>query len=187
MKKVISVILAVLMVMSMAAVSAFAAETLPDGVYEVPFKLWHATKDQASMGNGFLDQTAKVTIDNGKITAEIKPVANTGIDLSAFGFDASKMYVKVDQGNGNYVDSVINKDSRGNPVSASLPIPAQQEYTPIKLYIVDAMGEQDARVRLDWANAKRTGDVPKASTSSFNSPLSFLTGLFGNLGSLFNK
>lgn len=185
MKKVISVILAVLMVMSMAAVSAFAAETLPDGVYEVPFKLWHATKDQASMGNNFMDQTAKVTIDNGKITAEIKPVAGSGMDLSAFGFDVNKMYVKADQGNGNYVDSVINKDSKGNPVSASVPIPSQQEYTPIKLYIVDAMGEQDGRIRLDWANAKRIGDVPKTSSNTTSSnPLS---SIFSTIKGLFSK
>lgn len=184
MKKVISVILAVLMVMSMAAVSAFAAETLSDGVYEVPVKLWHATKDQASMGNSMVNQTATVTIQNGKITAELKPVVNTGLDLSAFGFDPSKVYVKADQGNGSYVDATINKDAKGSPVSASVPIPAQQEYTPIKLSVgIEQMGEQDARIKLDWANAKKIADVPSASNTSSN-PLS---SIFSTIKGLFSK
>lgn len=183
MKKVISLVLAVLMVMSMAAVSVFAADgNLSDGVYEVPVSLWHAKKDEASMGNFAVNQTAKVTIDNGKVTVELKPAANIGLDLSAFGFDSSKVYVKASDGKGGYVDSVVNKDSRGNVVSVSVPLLGQQEYTPIELNAgIPQMGEQDARIKLDWSKAKRIGDVPKDNASSSKSScklLETLTGLF---------
>ncbi|MDO5294941.1 MAG: NEAT domain-containing protein, partial [bacterium] len=39
---------------------------LEDGVYSIPVKMWHATKDQASSGNGALQQTAKLIIKNGE-------------------------------------------------------------------------------------------------------------------------
>lgn len=156
MKKVISVIMAVLMVMSMAAVSVFAATKLADGVYNVPFTLWHATKDQASMGNMSFDSNAKATIKDGKITVEIK-YKDTGMDLSSFGYDSSKVYMKVSDGKGGYTDAKIVKDSKGNPVSATVVLPSQAEYTPVKVSAgIPMMGEQDARLKLDWSKAVKT-------------------------------
>src|SRR5699024_8465323 len=39
---------------------------LEDGVYSIPVKMWHASKDQASSGNGALSQTATIVVKDGK-------------------------------------------------------------------------------------------------------------------------
>lgn len=188
MKKVISLILAVLMVMSMSAVAAFAADgTLDDGVYTVPITLLKASKDETSMGNSSIEQTATVTVNDGKVTAEIK-YKDMGLDLSAFGYKAEDVAFKASDGNGGFVDGTINKDAKGNPVSAKIELPGQAEIVPVKINAgISMMGEQEARLKLDYAKATKLSDaIPTtdAATSASSSPLS---SLFSLISGLFSK
>lgn len=180
MKKVLSVIMAILMVMSVASLSVFAAtksstksssskssstqkaKKLGDGTYNVPFSLWHATKDQASMGNFSVEQTAKVTIKNGKITAVItnKNLAEEmkDYDLSAMlHSNGKKAWMKVEDGKGGWNDvKVISKYPDGSTKQIQVPLPSQKTYYKTKSESgTQEMGEVEARLKFDWANAKK--------------------------------
>lgn len=45
---------------------------MEDGVYTIPVALWNASKDQISMGNASVEQTAKLVVSGGKGTLYIK-------------------------------------------------------------------------------------------------------------------
>ncbi len=181
MKKVLSVLMAILMVMSFATVSAFAAKSsskstksstktsstkkvpkLKDGVYNVPFSMWHATKDQASMGNFSVEQTSKVTIKNGKITAIIycKNLAEEfkDMDLSAMlHSNGKKAWMKVEDGKGGWNDvKVVKTWPDGSQKEFEVPLPSQKTYYKTKSESgTKEMGEVEARLKFDWGNAKK--------------------------------
>lgn len=169
MKKVLSVIMAILMVLSVASVSVLAAsksgsstKKLGDGVYEVPFSMWHATKDQASMGNFSVEQTSKVTIKNGKITAIIycKNLAEEfkDMDLSAMlHSNGKKAWMKVEDGKGGWNDvKVVKTWPDGSQREIEVPLPSQKKFYKTKSESgTKEMGEVEARLKFDWANAKK--------------------------------
>lgn len=164
MKKVLSVIMAVLMVLTCAAVSVFAASTskLKDGTYEVPFSLWHATKDQASMGNFSVEQTAKVTVKNGKLTAVItnKNLAEEfkDMDMSAMlHSNGKKAWMKVEDGKGGWNDvKVLSTYPDGSSKEIEVKLPSQKTYYKVKAESgTKEMGEVEARLKFDFANAKK--------------------------------
>lgn len=185
MKKVLSIIMAILMVLSVASVSVLAAskssssskksstktsssakkktaKKLGDGVYEVPFSMWHAKEDRASMGNFSVEQTSKVTIKNGKITAVIycKNLAEEfkDMDLSAMlHSNGKKAWMKVEDGKGGWNDvKVIATWPDGSQKEIEVPLPSQKTYYKTKSESgTKEMGEVEARLKFDWANAKK--------------------------------
>ncbi len=145
-KRILAMILAVTALLSVFAVSASAKDS------KVDIKLWHATKDKASMAQ-VLGDKATVTEKDGKIymTVTTKSMEMMGIkgDLTA---------LRVSDGHGGYVDATVTgKDKKGLPTGFTFPVDAKEYKTgfiPVqemsKLSVnVDAMnGWQDARIKI---------------------------------------
>lgn len=120
---------------------------LSDGTYEIPVELWHATQNKASMAASSFNDTARIVVDNGKITVYVytKPMT--------FGvITASLQEMKIEQADGVWVDAVVEtKSNDGNPTCFSFTLDKLNQYTTVKVNPhVEMMGNQDLDARLKF-------------------------------------
>ncbi len=137
-------------------------ESLEDGTYSIPVKLWHASKNQASMGNAALSQSGKLVIKNGEgtlyITFQKMNYAGQSGYLSELNPSAViSTYSVVDRFNS---ETSTDERCRGQkyPKRLAVPVVPGEEFTDVSVYVPVmgslGVGEQDARLKLNYASAK---------------------------------
>lgn len=151
---------------------------LKDGKYQVPVSLWHAYKNEASMGNAGVKQTGTLTVKNGEATLTMTFVPMTLGTLSGYlselnlmtniQYDANKIPVSYDKvpstvlSTYNVVDEYNKADStdsnvagKAYPKTVSIPVELGQEYTWVHMYVpvmgVTGAGDCEARVKIDYS------------------------------------
>lgn len=168
---------------------------LEDGTYTVPVSLWHAYKDEASMGNAGLKQTGTLTVKDGEATLKLTFVPMSLGTLSGYlselnlmtniQYDSNNVPVSYDKvpatvlstydviDNYNKADSTdSNVAGKLYPKTVSVPVELGQEYTWVHMY-VPVMGEVgagdcEARIKLDYTlfNPTLTLNKTKATVTA---------------------
>ncbi|GEM_PF-3415624 len=155
-----------------------------DGTYSIPVKLWHAQKDQASMGNAALTQTAKLVIKDGEGTLYITFKAMTYLGKKGYLAELNpstviSTYNVVDQFNS---DKSTDDRVRGikYPKLLAVPVIPGEEYTDVNVYVPVmgslGVGEQDARLKLYWSSAKYVSSSTKLESAASDDDLYFEDG-----------
>ena len=150
---------------------------LEDGTYKVPVSLWHASKDEASMGNAGMKQTGTLTVKDGEATLKLTFIPMSLGTLSGYLSELNLM-TNIQYSNGvpvsydkvpatvlstyDVVDQYNKADStdsnvagKAYPKTVSVPVELGQEYTWVHMY-VPVMGEVgsgdcEARIKLDYS------------------------------------
>lgn len=162
-------------------------EGLADGTYTIPVSLWHATSDMASMGNGGLEQTAKLVVENGEGTLHLTFKALTVAAMNMTGYLSQLDLLKnIVFNQYNYpesydlipatvvstydvVDAFNAPDStdpncagKMYPKEITVPVVPGQEYTWVHVYVPVmgsmGVGNQVARIKLDYGNLVAPGE-----------------------------
>lgn len=152
MKKLIAVIISIVMALSvlmMFAVPCFAANMDKDGVYSVPVKMLDPKKDKDSMGDRFIEHTAKITVKDGKKTITVLMPKESDlvfcyyVDGSVSG--ASKEATK---------ESNVELDGKTYPVGYTFPL--VKDDGPVGLYFeLSFLGiKPSARLAPDYSKLK---------------------------------
>ena len=152
MKKLIAVIISIVMslsVLMMFAVPCFAADMDKDGVYSVPVKMLDPKKDKDSMGDRFIEHTAKITVKDGKKTITVLMPKESDlvfcyyVDGSVSG--ASKEATK---------ESNVELDGKTYPVGYTFPL--VKDNGPVGLYFeLSFLGiKPSARLAPDYSKLK---------------------------------
>lgn len=156
-----------------------SAEEVVDGTYRVQVELWHASMDQASMGNAALSQEGELTVKGGKATlkVEFKAMSFAGLTgylselnlLTDIEYNASSYPEKYHKTPAKVISSYAvideynsknSKDSRiaggKYPKELSFPVELGEEFTWVHIYVplmgsVGA-GDHEARLKVDYSS-----------------------------------
>lgn len=109
-KKAAATALSMCMVVSMGAMSAFAANTYEDGDYTATIAMLHETKDQPSMCNAMFDREADVTVKGDQATIRLY-VANPVPGFPDVGADGTVKNVKLTL-DGQQIPAVSDMESK---------------------------------------------------------------------------
>lgn len=124
---------------------------LADGTYKVPVKLWHETKDQASMAASSVLPEAMITVSGKDIKMNIYTQPMTMGTITA-----SLQTLKVENGTGGYTDAdIVGRSSSGDPNEFSFALPHAKEYINVLVNPkVAIMGNTDigARLKVDYSS-----------------------------------
>ena len=154
--KVISVIMALAMVLSIMSISAFAKAPTKDGKYNVSFHLWNAEKNEASMGDGFFKHTARLNVKNGKTTMTV--YANTKAINQMFKGKKFVLDMRVSNGKGGWTKATATgKSKNGSTTALSFRLPNKKKYVACQVNPhVPQMGNTyvDARLKIDYGTVK---------------------------------
>ena len=124
---------------------------LADGTYKVPVKLWHETKDQASMAASSVLPEAMITVSGKDIKMNIYTQPMTMGTITA-----SLQTLKVENGTGGYTDAdIVGRSSSGDPNEFSFALPHAKEYINVLVNPkVAIMGNIDigARLKVDYSS-----------------------------------
>lgn len=171
---------------------ASAAE-IADGTYQVQVDLWHASMDQASMGNAALSHEGILTVKDGKavLKVEFKAMNVAGLTgylseldvLTDIQFNESSYPEEYDKipakviSSYDVADEYNSKDSKDSriagkkyPKELSLPVELGEEYTWVHIYVplmgsVGA-GDHEARLKVDYSTLKKIEKKKQALTLS---------------------
>lgn len=169
-----------------------AAETA-DGTYQVQVELWHASMNQASMGNAALSQVGVLTVKDGKATlkVEFKAMNFAGLTgylseldvLTDIQFNESSYPEKYNKAAAkvissyDVVDEYNSKESKDlriagkkYPKELSLSVELGEEYTWVHIYVplmgsVGA-GDHEARLKVDYSTLKKIEEKAQTLTLS---------------------
>lgn len=160
------------------------SETLADGKYWLPFHLWHASLDQASMGDAAFENNrqALVTVSNGGKHVKIEIAANP---VSVSGYTSALQDIASDDVNINIVKKenfTTNTRYDGkehtfqrvslfsfeldNTAAEYISVKISTPYTPMDNISENDGGFITARLKLDWSGASKTDDSTKISSNS---------------------
>jgi uncharacterized protein YjdB len=140
--------------------------TLKNGTYVIPISLWHAAKDQVSLGNAALVQSAKLVINNGTGALYITFQPMTYLGLTGYLSELTpstviSTYDVVDQYNGDSSTDLRVKGTK-YPRSLAVAVVPGSEYTTVRVYVPVmgslGVGEQDARLKLNYTSAVLVSD-----------------------------
>lgn len=140
--------------------------TLKNGTYSIPVSLWHAAKDQVSLGNASLVQSARLVIKDGSGTLYITFQPMTYLGLTGYLSElipstVISTYDTVDQYNGESSTDARVKGTK-YPKSLAVQVVPGAEYTTVRVYVpvmgALGVGEQDARLKLNYASAVLISD-----------------------------
>lgn len=124
---------------------------LADGTYKAPVKLWHETKDQASMAASSVLPEAMITVSGKDIKMNIYTQPMTMGTITA-----SLQTLKVENGTGGYTDAdIVGRSSSGDPNEFSFALPHAKEYINVLVNPkVAIMGNTDigARLKVDYSS-----------------------------------
>ena len=152
-KALIAFVLTLTALFSLYMVGASAAG-IANGKYTVPVALWHETKNQASMDNKGMKQTAKVSVNNGKMTMTIYTKPMTYGNTTAYLYQ-----MKIKNANGGWTQGrVVSRDSKGNPTAFSFPLPGKKNYYEVQVHPnVKELGSNymDARLKVSWNSLQK--------------------------------
>jgi glucan-binding YG repeat protein len=157
---------------------------LKDGTYSIPIKLWHANKDQVSMGNAALVQTAKLVIDKGSGTLyltfqSMNYLGQTGYLSELSPSTVISTYRVVDQFNS---ETSTDDRVRGRkyPKMLAVSVVPGEEYTGVGVYVPVmgslGVGEQEARLKLYYSSAIYISDSTDQESAASDADLYFKEG-----------
>ena len=153
-KKIIAVLMALTFMALTCSVAAMAkGSAVKNGSYKVTVNFWQADKNKASMCNPALSHTAKLRVNNGKMTMTIYTHPMTYGKQSA-----ALIKMKVYNGSGWSQANVLSQDKKGNPSSLSFPVYKKATYIPIKVSpsVKEFNGQYlDARLKISWDTLKK--------------------------------
>ena len=188
-KRTFAIFLTVAMLFSFVAAApatALAASgDIPNGNYTIPVSLWHASSNQASMGNAALEQTAKLTVADGQGALQLTFKSlfylnqegylsqldlldnvvfneyNYPVEYDLIPAAVVSTYDVVD--NFNKPDGTDPKVAgKPYPKELSVPVALNQEYTWVHVYVpvMGSMGfgDQVARIKLNWSGLNEVGE-----------------------------
>ena len=152
---------------------------LADGTYKVPVKLWHETKDQASMAASSVLPEAMITVSGKDIKMNIYTQPMTMGTITA-----SLQTLKVENGTGGYTDAdIVGRSSSGDPNEFSFALPHAKEYINVLVNPkVAIMGNTDigARLKVDYSSIAKVenaeSDINANATTTTATPNSPKTG-----------
>lgn len=152
---------------------------LADGTYKVPVKLWHETKDQASMAASSVLPEAMITVSGKDIKMNIYTQPMTMGTITA-----SLQTLKVENGTGGYTDAeIVGRSSSGDPNEFSFSLPHAKEYINVLVNPkVAIMGNTDigARLKVDYSSIAKVenaeSDINANATTTTATPNSPKTG-----------
>lgn len=154
-----TIVMAVMLVFS--SFSAFAMGPTEDGVYEVPIEMWHSEKDRTSMGDSYIVHTALLTVDGDEKSLTIAPTETTS--------DMQFWYYEDGSTEGNTVEVEQKKDVEIDGTSYAtafeFPIESSDEFVGVKFAASAMPLSPSARIKIDYDNATRIGDVPEETTT----------------------
>lgn len=141
--------------------TATIPDKLPDGTYEVPVYMYVSNQDEASMGNGALNHTATITMNNGVATAHLTFHGMPFLD--AYGHleklwiynspnaDGEGERIEVSSDKTEWI--VFEKQRIKTLVEGSFVMPSVNNIVRCRVQ-VDAMGDslQDARLVFDFSS-----------------------------------
>ncbi|WP_099469679.1 DUF454 family protein [Konateibacter massiliensis] len=159
-------------------------DNLSNGKYNVYVDLWHATANQASMGNAAMNHTALLTVKDGVYTLDF-----TTHPMTVGTITACLQSVQIEQADGSYVYAQITAsnntvDGVAMPSAFSFTLPSKGEYTNVKIDPkVAVMGTDPlpARFKISWDTLTAVADDAvveentETSTEGLNSPAVDLT------------
>lgn len=164
-KKLFSIV-AVLCLMLVAALPAFAAQTLEPGVYEVDVKMYHAEKDKLSMGNIYLTHTALLKVGKNKKTLTIA----TAELVSNMQF----WYYKDGTTEGETIEVEPEKNvtiaGTTYPLAFEFPINGNNEYVGVKFAAPIMPLSPSARIKIDYSSAKKVTENNVSTTAATTAP-----------------
>lgn len=190
-RKILALVLALACVMSIGIVSAFADSG--DGTYTVPVQAWRETQNHASMAD-VLGPNATAVISDGQVTMTVPTKSMEMMDIRG-----DLVGLRVSDGKGGFTTAqAVGTDSEGNPTAFTFTVPEslyRTGYIPIKEtakttpHFPGMDGEQDARIKIDLASAKKVTSTPEATktdatTGASSNPLSKV---FSQVSSLLKK
>ena len=154
MKKVLAILMAVMTMVLIGCTGVMAkSQSIKNGTYKVTVNFWKADQNKASMSNPSLNKTAKLRVNNGKMTLTIYTHPMTNGPQSA-----ALQEMKVYNGKGWTQARVVSRDKKGNPSAFSFPVYKKTTYIPIQVNPhVKQMGNTylDARLKISWDTLKK--------------------------------
>ena len=137
--------------------TAMAAAT-DDGTYKVSIQLWHAEKDEESMGNSFIAPVAQIKVENGQKTITV--VSSESVDNFQFWY---------------YIDGSVNGETAAAqmqenvvingttyPIGFTFPLVTDAEYVGVKFQASIMPISPSARVKIDYSTLQPVSDGAKS-------------------------
>lgn len=166
MKKFLSLCAAFLL-LCCCAIPAFAEVPTQNGTYEVPIELWHATKDQVSMGNQYIVGKALVEMENGQKYMTL--VSDKDVDGLQFWYYTDGGVT----GATASAEKVSNVKLGGKTYSVGyrFPLVTDSEYAGVKFQAPIMPVSPSARVKIDYSSLQvielaTEATKPAATTST---------------------
>jgi len=166
-KKIISLILAITMILSIFSISA-SAVSMSDGTYEVQIALWHSEDDKESMAADAIDSTATIVVENNKAVMHIKCTT-----MKMMGFTGYVKELNIEDGNGGYTPATVeSKDSNGRPTGYYFDLPHTNEYISVTMNAGVSVMPMDvsARIKVDYSTLERV-EEQQSVTETTTSPI----------------
>ncbi len=137
--------------------TAMAAAT-DDGTYKVSIQLWHAEKDEESMGNSFIAPVAQIKVENGQKTITV--VSSESVDNFQF------WYYTDGSVNGETAAAQMQENVVINgttyPIGFTFPLVTDAEYVGVKFQASIMPISPSARVKIDYSTLQPVSDGAKS-------------------------
>lgn len=180
-KRVIAGLFVLILICPVISLGSESVTTLADGRYSVSIRLWHATNNEASMGDAGIAKSGILTVKDGKarIEFELIPMNVNGIigylsqfnvmeDIKYNNYLYPESYTKVPAtalSTYDIVDDYNSSTSKDDncrgvayPKKISMPVTVGQEFTWVQMYIPFmgslGFGEQIAKLRIYYDSVK---------------------------------
>ena len=134
------------------------AAAADDGTYKVSIQLWHAEKDEESMGNSFIAPVAQIKVENGQKTITV--VSSESVDNFQFWY---------------YIDGSVNGETAAAqmqenvvingttyPIGFTFPLVTDAEYVGVKFQASIMPISPSARVKIDYSTLQPVSDGAKS-------------------------
>lgn len=166
MKKIFAVLALAAVLMSSAIFPSFAAESLKDGVYQVPIQLRHAEKDAVSMGDSYILHTALLEVKNkDKYITIVSDSSVMNLEFSYY-TDGSV------SGNTTQAQKVKNVEIGGKTYSVGyrFPVLGDWQLLGVKFKASIMPVSPSARVYIDYSKAVMISSDETATVPSTTAP-----------------
>lgn len=144
-------------------------DNLKDGKYYVYIYLWHATSNQASMGDPALNHEALLTVSNGVYSVDLSTHSMTVGTITA-----CLQSLQIKQPDGSWLSAEITaRENTGNqPSIFHFTLPSREEYVDVLIDPkVEVMGKDPlpARLKINWDTLKSAAQDAVVNTSQTDS------------------
>lgn len=157
MKKTVIAIFMLLAVMCVPHTAFAAADQ--DGTYTVSIQLWHAEKDEESMGNSFVAPIAQIHVENGQKTITV--VSKESVDNFQF------WYYTDGSVTGETAEAQMQENveigGTAYPLGFTFPLVTDDEYVGVKFQASIMPISPSARVKIDYSTLQPVTEKTQAS------------------------